>query len=154
MPRAATRPPRHEQGDELAPPHGLSPRPRITNQYSRQGRASQQKRTLQSALRIERLLAKVEAELACSARPRRYVFHYDEVAEAEANDARLSQKSSTRRFSKRKNSTPRITIGTFWRWHQPPGNQCVHQDKNRSKALLTWSASGVITHFGRSRCTR
>jgi hypothetical protein len=37
-----------------------------------------------SALRIERLLAKVEAELARSARPRRYVFHYDEVAEAEA----------------------------------------------------------------------
>jgi hypothetical protein len=37
-----------------------------------------------SALRIERLLAKVEAELACSARPRRYVFHYDEVAETEA----------------------------------------------------------------------
>jgi hypothetical protein len=37
-----------------------------------------------SALRIERLLAKVEAELACSGRPRRYVFHYDEVAEAEA----------------------------------------------------------------------
>jgi hypothetical protein len=37
-----------------------------------------------SALRIERLLAKVEAELACSARPRRYCFYYDEVAEAEA----------------------------------------------------------------------
>jgi hypothetical protein len=38
-----------------------------------------------SALRIERLLAKVEAELACSARPRRrYAFHPDEVAEAEA----------------------------------------------------------------------
>jgi hypothetical protein len=37
-----------------------------------------------SALRIERLLAKVEAELACSARARRYVFYYDEVAEAEA----------------------------------------------------------------------
>jgi hypothetical protein len=37
-----------------------------------------------SALRIERLLAKVEAELACSERARRYVFHYDEVAEAEA----------------------------------------------------------------------
>ena len=35
-----------------------------------------------SALRIERLLAKVEA--ACSARPRRYCFHFDEVAEAEA----------------------------------------------------------------------
>jgi hypothetical protein len=35
-----------------------------------------------SALRIERLLAKVEAE--CSARPRRYCFYYDEVAEAEA----------------------------------------------------------------------
>jgi hypothetical protein len=30
------------------------------------------------------LLAKVEAELACSARPRRDVFYYDEVAEAEA----------------------------------------------------------------------
>jgi hypothetical protein len=37
-----------------------------------------------SALRIERLLAKVEAELACSARPRRYCFHPDEIAEAEA----------------------------------------------------------------------
>jgi hypothetical protein len=37
-----------------------------------------------NALRIERLLAKLEAELACSARPRRYCFHYDEVAEAEA----------------------------------------------------------------------
>jgi hypothetical protein len=37
-----------------------------------------------NALRIERLLAKVEADLARSARPRRYVFHYDEVAEAEA----------------------------------------------------------------------
>jgi hypothetical protein len=37
-----------------------------------------------NALRIERLLAKVEAELARSARPRRYVFHDDEVAEAEA----------------------------------------------------------------------
>jgi hypothetical protein len=37
-----------------------------------------------SALRIERLLAKVEAELACSARPRRYCFYDDEVAEAEA----------------------------------------------------------------------
>jgi hypothetical protein len=37
-----------------------------------------------SGLRIERLLAKVEAELACSARARRYVFHPDEVAEAEA----------------------------------------------------------------------
>jgi hypothetical protein len=35
-----------------------------------------------SALRIERLLAKVEAELA--ARPRRYCFYFDEVAEAEA----------------------------------------------------------------------
>ena len=37
-----------------------------------------------SALRIERLLAKVEAKLACSARARRYCFHFDEVAEAEA----------------------------------------------------------------------
>ena len=37
-----------------------------------------------SALRIERLLAKVEAELACSARPRRYCFHEDEIAEADA----------------------------------------------------------------------
>ena len=37
-----------------------------------------------SALRIERLLAKVEADLASSARPRRYCFHFDEIAEAEA----------------------------------------------------------------------
>jgi len=37
-----------------------------------------------SALRIERLLAKVEAELARSTRPRRYTFYFDEVAEAEA----------------------------------------------------------------------
>jgi hypothetical protein len=37
-----------------------------------------------SARRIERLLAKVEAELACSARPRRYVSHDGEIAEAEA----------------------------------------------------------------------
>jgi hypothetical protein len=37
-----------------------------------------------SAPRIERLLAKVEAELARSARPRRYRFHEDEIAEAEA----------------------------------------------------------------------
>jgi hypothetical protein len=37
-----------------------------------------------SVLRIERLLAKVEAELARSARAPRYVFHDDEVAEAEA----------------------------------------------------------------------
>ena len=37
-----------------------------------------------NALRIERLLAKVEAELARSARPRRYCLYFDEVAEAEA----------------------------------------------------------------------
>jgi hypothetical protein len=37
-----------------------------------------------SSLRIERLLAKVEAALARSARPRRYCFYYDEEAEAEA----------------------------------------------------------------------
>ena len=37
-----------------------------------------------SALRIERLLAKIEAELARSARPRRYCFCYGEEAEAEA----------------------------------------------------------------------
>jgi hypothetical protein len=37
-----------------------------------------------NALRIERLLAKVEAELARSARPRRYCFYYGEEAEAEA----------------------------------------------------------------------
>jgi hypothetical protein len=37
-----------------------------------------------SALRIERLLAKVEAELARSTRPRRYCFYFDEEAEAEA----------------------------------------------------------------------
>lgn len=37
-----------------------------------------------SALRIERLLSKVEADLASSARPRRYCFYFDEEAEAEA----------------------------------------------------------------------
>jgi hypothetical protein len=37
-----------------------------------------------SALRIERLLAKVEAELARRARPRRYCFYFDEEAEAQA----------------------------------------------------------------------
>jgi hypothetical protein len=37
-----------------------------------------------TALRIERLLAKVEAELVRGARPRRYAFHPDEIAEAEA----------------------------------------------------------------------
>jgi Rps23 Pro-64 3,4-dihydroxylase Tpa1-like proline 4-hydroxylase len=37
-----------------------------------------------SALRIERLPTKVEAELAFSARTRRYVFHFDEIAAAEA----------------------------------------------------------------------
>ena len=37
-----------------------------------------------SALRIERLLAKVEAEFACSARPRRYCFYFDEESEAKA----------------------------------------------------------------------
>jgi hypothetical protein len=35
-----------------------------------------------SARRIERLPAKVEAE--SRARPRRYCFHFDEIAEAEA----------------------------------------------------------------------
>ena len=37
-----------------------------------------------SARRIERLLAKVEAELARNARPRRYCFYFDEEAEAQA----------------------------------------------------------------------
>jgi hypothetical protein len=37
-----------------------------------------------SARRIERLLAKVEAEVARSARPRRYCFYFGEEAEAEA----------------------------------------------------------------------
>ena len=37
-----------------------------------------------SAFRIERLLAKVEAEVVPPPRPRRYAFHPDEVAEAEA----------------------------------------------------------------------
>ena len=37
-----------------------------------------------SARRIERLLANVEAELACGARARRYCFYFDEIAEAEA----------------------------------------------------------------------
>jgi hypothetical protein len=37
-----------------------------------------------SAFRIERLLAKVEAEVVPPPRARRYAFHPDEVAEAEA----------------------------------------------------------------------
>jgi len=37
-----------------------------------------------NARRIERLLAKIEAELARSARPRRYCFNFDEEAEAQA----------------------------------------------------------------------
>ena len=37
-----------------------------------------------NALRIERLLAKVEAKLARRARPRRYCFYFDEEAEAQA----------------------------------------------------------------------
>jgi hypothetical protein len=37
-----------------------------------------------SALRIERQLTKVEAELARSARARRYCFYFDEEAEAKA----------------------------------------------------------------------
>jgi hypothetical protein len=37
-----------------------------------------------SALHIERLLAKVEAEIARSARPRRYCFYFDEEPEAKA----------------------------------------------------------------------
>ena len=37
-----------------------------------------------SAFRIERRLAKVEAEVVPPPRPRRYAFHPDEVAEAEA----------------------------------------------------------------------
>jgi hypothetical protein len=37
-----------------------------------------------SAFRIERLLAKIEAEVVSPPRARRYVFHPDEVAEAEA----------------------------------------------------------------------
>jgi hypothetical protein len=35
-----------------------------------------------SAFRIERLLAKVEAEVVPASRSRRYAFHPDEVAEA------------------------------------------------------------------------
>jgi len=40
--------------------------------------------TVKPTGRIERLLARLEAELARSARARRYVFHFDEIAEAEA----------------------------------------------------------------------
>ncbi len=39
-----------------------------------------------SAFRIERLLAKVEAEVVPPPRVCRYAFHPDEVAEAEAQD--------------------------------------------------------------------
>jgi len=47
-----------------------------------------------SALRIERLLVKVEA-----ARPRRYCFHFDEVAEGRS--ARLALRARTKGFEPR-----------------------------------------------------
>ena len=47
-------------------------------------RAEDQPSMKPSALRIERLLVKVEVELARNARPRRYCFYFDEEAEAKA----------------------------------------------------------------------
>jgi hypothetical protein len=63
-----------------------------------------------SALRIERLLAKVEAELACSAHARRYVFHYDEVAEAEAQ--RLALRARTQGFEQAGPATSDLCSGS------------------------------------------
>jgi hypothetical protein len=64
-----------------------------------------------SALRIERLLAKVEADLACSARPRRYCFHPDEVAEAEAQGLPyvLVPRELSREEWEKKYSLPMVT---------------------------------------------
>jgi hypothetical protein len=44
----------------------------------------------------------VEAELVCSARPRRYVFHYDEVAEAEAQGLPLASALQIRAYGPRR----------------------------------------------------
>jgi len=67
-----------------------------------------------SALRVERLLAKVEAELACSARPRRYCFYFDEEAEAKAQGLpyalaprELSREEWEKKYSPPKPSDPR-----------------------------------------------
>jgi hypothetical protein len=65
-----------------------------------------------SALRIERLLAKVEAEVAPPPR-RRHVFYYDEVAEAEAQGLPyilaprvLSSQEWMERYAKQSNDAP------------------------------------------------
>jgi hypothetical protein len=65
-----------------------------------------------SALRIERLLAKVEAKY--HARPRRYCFYDDEVAEAEAQGLpyilvprELSREEWEKEYSPPKPSDPR-----------------------------------------------
>jgi hypothetical protein len=67
-----------------------------------------------SALRIERLLAKVEAELARSARPRRYCFYFDEEAEAEAQGLPyilvprvLSEQEWIEKYSPKQDGEPR-----------------------------------------------
>jgi hypothetical protein len=70
----------HRQCDRHRQTVGLPKR--IVNAANRRySRPSKPAPVKPSALRIERLLAKVEAE--SRARPRRY-FHFDEVAEAEA----------------------------------------------------------------------
>ena len=65
-----------------------------------------------SALRIERLLAKVEAEVAPPPR-RRYVLYYDEFAEAEAQGLPyilaprvLSSREWMERYAKQSNDAP------------------------------------------------
>src|SRR5262249_51748931 len=55
-----------------------------TNRVARDRTNAARERTSIHEAQLERLLAKVEAELACSARPRRYCFYFDEEAEAQA----------------------------------------------------------------------
>jgi hypothetical protein len=73
-----------------------------------------------SAFRIERLLAKVEAEVARRGlRARRYVFHPDEVAEAEAQGlpyALLPRVLTIRQWIERYGQQPAADPGDQCEW--------------------------------------
>src|SRR6266566_5494205 len=72
-------PPRDAEARATRSPHGRDRRPGGSRQDKRCAREDQPPMK-PSARRIERLLAKVEADLACSARPRRYCFYFGEEA--------------------------------------------------------------------------
>lgn len=94
-----------------------------------------------SALRLERLIAKVEAELGCSARERRYVFHPDEVAEAEAQGLPYALVprvcSSGREWMERWSGTP----------SSPPPIQVIDHDRMPRRAAKLYLPSGS-KYFG------